>query len=112
MHASLIIGALALLACVEGFRTHTAFKVRSSLQMAELSVGEYEKVEFTELESKGEGFGKYRIAATIKSADMNEFLDEYKKEMQRRKVTFPGFRSGYVLCFVRFFALCVVGCRS
>jgi hypothetical protein len=111
----MIVGAFALLAvAVDAFRTTSSFKVRSgptSLSMGkELSIGEYENVEFTQLEEKGEGFGKYRIAATIKSAAMNEFLDEYKKEMQRRKVTFPGFRPGklppYVMPDVRKYLVC------
>mmetsp|Transcript_18769 Transcript_18769/g.31622 ORF Transcript_18769/g.31622 Transcript_18769/m.31622 type:complete len:172 (-) Transcript_18769:507-1022(-) len=85
------------------------FRLHSSLRM-ELDVGEYENVDFTKLETISDAFGKYRMEVTIKASEMNESLEAYKKEMQRRKVSFPGFRAGklppYVMPDVRKYLVC------
>ena len=81
-----------------------------------LKTGEFEGVEFKSLDSISsvtssvQGLGKYSLSATITKAEMNSFLNEYKEEMKRRKVVFPGFRAGklppYVMGDVRKYLVC------
>lgn len=66
------------------------------LKAQELDVGDFNAV-FTKIADMGVmggGRGKYRLEATIKNKDMNSYLEEYKEEMKKRKVVFPGFRAG------------------
>lgn len=74
------------------------------LQMA-LDVGEYENVKFEEVGTFSSDVLKFRLEATLAKSDMNVFLNEYKDEMKRRGVVFPGFRPGklppYVMGDVR-----------
>jgi len=76
----------------------------------ELTTGDYERVKFVQVADLSSTFGKFRMEATLKSSEMNEFLNEYKKEMQRRKVLFPGFRPGklppYVMPDIRKYLVC------
>ena len=51
----------------------------------EMKLGDFTDVKFRR-ESGSKQLGKYTIEATIKKADMNSFLEEYKGEMARRKV--------------------------
>lgn len=51
----------------------------------DMKLGDFEGVKFRR-ESGNKQLGKYSIEATIKKADMNSFLEEYKGEMARRKV--------------------------
>jgi hypothetical protein len=83
----------------------------SSIRMGiELTTGDYERVKFVQVADLSSTFGKFRMEATLKSSEMNEFLNEYKKEMQRRKVLFPGFRPGklppYVMPDIRKYLVC------
>lgn len=83
----------------------------SSIRMGiELTTGDYERVKFVQVADLSSTFGKFRMEATLKSGEMNEFLNEYKKEMQRRKVLFPGFRPGklppYVMPDIRKYLVC------
>jgi len=78
-----------------------------------LKTGEFEGVEFKSLDTSSssvQGLGKYSLSATITKAEMNSFLNEYKEEMKRRKVVFPGFRAGklppYVMGDVRKYLVC------
>jgi hypothetical protein len=74
-----------------------SFSSRLSSSQDELNIGEYKDVTFSKvsgvLESDSD-ISKYRIEATIKSKELNSFLNEYKDEMKKRKVVFPGFRPG------------------
>ena len=102
---------LFLLATLGGaFRWTSASRgMRVSLGMSALDLGDFEDTEFTLLSGNKE-LGKYGLKATIKKADMNSFLNEYKEEMARRKVVFPGFRAGklppYVMGDVRKYLVC------
>jgi hypothetical protein len=64
----------------------------------------------TQLENVDSGRYKYRLQATIPKKDMNVYLKEYKDEMSKRKVSFPGFRPGslppYVMPDVRKYLVC------
>lgn len=64
--------------------------------------------EVTTIDSKN--LNQYKLDATIKAKEFNTYLVEYKQEMKRRKVTFPGFRSGnlppYVMGDVRRYLIC------
>jgi len=75
----------------------------SSLLGQTLNTGDFENAVFEKLDdpavtfsSDGNSFsiGKYSLQATIKSKDFNDYLQEYKAEMKRKKVIFPGFRPG------------------
>ena len=47
----------------------------------------------TEYESKKvSNLFQYSLKAKIPAKEMNVYLDEYKEEMKKRKVVFPGFR--------------------
>lgn len=77
----------------------------------DLDVGDFEDVEFIKVGSGAvPRIGEYQIKATIPSKQMNSFLDEYKEEMRKRKVVFPGFRAGklppYVMGDVRRYLVC------
>jgi len=82
-------------------------RIRSSAIRMKLDVGEYENIKFEKISdiNAESGLGKYRLEATIASSEMNVYLNEYKDEMKRRKVVFPGFRAGklppYVMGDVR-----------
>lgn len=77
---------------------------------SELLKGEREKITFEKLESVNDKVAKYSITGTIASSEMNVYLEEYKEEMKRRKVVFPGFRAGklppYVMADVRKYIVC------
>jgi len=70
----------------------------------ELEVGEFEDVKFARIEGDAKK-GKYSLSGVIRSKEMNSYLAEYKEEMKRRRVVFPGFRAGklppYVMTDVR-----------
>jgi hypothetical protein len=82
----------------------------SRLYSTELLKGEREKITFEKLESVNDKIAKYSITGTIASSEMNVYLEEYKEEMKRRKVVFPGFRAGklppYVMADVRKYIVC------
>ena len=61
----------------------------SSLPLIKLDTGDFEGVSFVQLNDDN-GIGKFNIDASISSAELNDILDEYKAEMKRRKVVFPG----------------------
>lgn len=72
---------------------------------AELDTGDF-NCEFTRVAPTVlQNIASFKLAATIKSKDLNIYLNEYKDEMKRRKVVFPGFRAGklppYVMPDVR-----------
>ena len=63
----------------------------------ELEVGEYEGAVFKKIGGVMDPTSKiqrYRLEHTMKPKETNAFLNEYKAEMKRRKVIFPGFRPG------------------
>ena len=63
----------------------------------ELEVGEYEGAVFKKVGGAIDPSSKiqrYRLEHTMKPKETNAFLNEYKAEMKRRKVIFPGFRPG------------------
>lgn len=63
----------------------------------ELEVGEYEGAVFKKVGGVMDASSKiqrYRLEHTMKPKETNAFLNEYKAEMKRRKVIFPGFRPG------------------
>lgn len=81
------------------YRTNHAFKsnkITSSRRYLaeELDVGEVENIKFTKIGEMGSDLNKYRIEGTIKSKQLNVYLEQYKDEMRSRKVIFPGFRPG------------------
>ena len=84
--------------------------IQSALRLADLTTGEFEHVKISKVNEIADNFGKFKVEATIKSSEMNEFLKEYMEEMKRRKVNFPGFRPGklppYVMGDVRRYLVC------
>ena len=76
----------------------------------ELDVGEFENVVFKRASTVTDTIGKYTLDAVVPSAALNSYLEEYKDEMKRRKVVFPGFRAGklppYVMGDVRKYLVC------
>lgn len=62
----------------------------------ELDLGGIENMEFTRLTRISPTIAKYRLEGFIKSKECNSYLEEYKAEMKRRKVKFPGFRVGFL----------------
>ncbi len=75
-----------------------------------LDKGEFDISVFKKVEDITDTIGRYVVEATIPSSDMNSFLNEYKEEMKRRKVIFPGFRAGslppHVMGDVRRYLVC------
>ena len=59
----------------------------------------------TKISDVSYGVSKYRFTGELTKASLDSYLDEYKEEMKRRKVRFPGFRPGkmppYVMGDVR-----------
>jgi len=99
---ALIVFFLVILGSVLGFRMHSARLTRLTRSfdlIMELDTGDYENVKFTKVADIG-SVSKYRLEATLSAAEMNVYLEEYKDEMKRRKVVFPGFRPGKLPPFV------------
>jgi hypothetical protein len=90
-------------------RPHRHAAASSSLWMS-LQTGDFENVKFSKLSTSPSGPSRFGLSAVITKADMNSFLNEYKEEMKRRKVVFPGFRAGklppYVMGDVRKYLVC------
>lgn len=86
---------------------HSSQALKSTI---ELDVGEFENVQFTKIGTISPVISKYRVEALIKAKSFNEYLIEYKAEMKRRKVIFPGFRPGslppFVMGDVRKYLIC------
>ena len=62
-----------------------------------MEIGEYEGASFTRLSGvldTSSAIQKYRLEHTVKPKETTSFLNEYKAEMKKRKVIFPGFRPG------------------
>ena len=82
----------------------------SSTEEVEMDVGEFEQAVFKKVADVGDNISKYTLEATIEKAALNSYLLEYKEEMKRRKVLFPGFRAGklppYVMPDVRKYLVC------
>lgn len=76
----------------------------------ELDVGDFEQTLFKKTAIVKGNVGKYTLEATIEKSAFNSYLLEYKEEMKRRKVLFPGFRAGklppYVMPDVRKYLVC------
>ena len=63
--------------------------------MSALDVGEFENTKFTKIaDGTSKNIDKYRVESVIKSKELNSYLNEYKEEMKKRRVVFPGFRPG------------------
>ncbi len=73
-----------------------ALKYGAFKMLADLETGDFQNVIFTNIDtsSSRSDTKKFKLEATIKSKDFNEYLKEYKEEIKRRKVVFPGFRPG------------------
>jgi len=66
---------------------HAAVARTTSLQLSqtELTTGDFDGAVFEKLDSVSPRIGKYKLTATVKSSEMNSYLDEYKAEMKRRR---------------------------
>ena len=82
-----------------GFAPSSGFISRYALKMSDLDTGDFEDVKFEKVADIG-NIGKYKLEATLPASEMNTYLNEYKDEMKRRKVSFPGFRPGKLPPFV------------
>ena len=74
-------------------------------------VGDLEGVDvFEQVEQIGEDRGLFKLTATVNKKEMKKMMEEYKTEMKKRKVSFPGFRPGslppYVMVDVRKYIVC------
>ena len=76
----------------QGYRSNTRLRKFYNA----LDVGDFENVAFQKVEQLSSDIGKFRVEATVTAGDMDSFLDEYKEEMNDRKVIFPGFRPGKI----------------
>ncbi len=79
---------------------HTSLKAHcrhSMLSMvSELNTGDFD-CDFAKTDyksTKASNLFQYSLKAKIPAKEMNVYLDEYKEEMKKRKVVFPGFRPG------------------
>ena len=84
--------------------------LQMSTEEIEMDVGEFEQAVFKKTAVVKDNVGKYTLEATIEKGALNSYLLEYKEEMKRRKVLFPGFRAGklppYVMPDVRKYLVC------
>lgn len=102
---------LLCLALVSSFRIgvprRAAFRRSAILMSQEIDVGEFDcdliKTDFQS--TKAMNLFEYELKAKIPAKEMKTYLEEYKDEMRKRKVIFPGFRPGklppYVMGDVR-----------
>ena len=81
---------------------------RGPLRMSqEIDTGEFDcELQQTDFKStKAMNLFEYELKAKIPAKEMKSYLEEYKDEMKKRKVVFPGFRPGklppYVMGDVR-----------
>jgi hypothetical protein len=111
----LILTLVAIIAMVaNGFqlRPLTMSRGISNLHMmSDLDTGDFEGVKrFSKVSDVSGKISKYLLEATIDKKELNSYLEEYKEEMKRRKVVFPGFRAGklppYVMADVRKYLVC------
>lgn len=117
LRAFMMLLIVGLVAVTQGFAPTrgplTRLRQLRQLQ-GSLQTGEFQGVEFLQLDDSTTagvaGLAQYSLSATITKAEMNSFLNEYKEEMKRRKVVFPGFRAGklppYVMGDVRKYLVC------
>jgi hypothetical protein len=86
------------------------YAIKMSFEEIEMDVGEFEQAIFKKTAVVKGNVGKYTLEATIEKAALNSYFLEYKEEMKRRKVLFPGFRAGklppYVMPDVRKYLVC------
>jgi hypothetical protein len=112
MSKFLFICVAFLLVSASAFQLPTRMTATSRLfMMNELSTGDFQGIKTFQKISEVKGnVGKYVLEATIDKKELNSYLDEYKDEMKRRKVVFPGFRAGklppYVMGDVRKYLVC------
>jgi hypothetical protein len=99
---------LAFLASTEAFfrgvpttRTNIIQQAKT-LANIELDVGTFGETQFSVKELLASDFGIFRLSTVIAKADMKTMLNEYKDEMKKRKVSFPGFRAGVVSSYQQF----------
>jgi hypothetical protein len=69
-----------------------SFRPNIRLQSTEtpLDIGEFENVQFTLKESLPNRVNKYQVIAVLKPKDTNGYLNDYKEEIKKRGVIFPG----------------------
>lgn len=99
---------------ISKFPSHFVKKVGSSFNelqnSAQLEVGEVENVVFTLEENGKDNVNKYKVVGSLKPRETNAYLADYKAEIQKRGVVFPGFRAGklppYVMGDVRRYIVC------
>jgi hypothetical protein len=87
------------------------FAIRmSTVDGVEMETGDFEQASFKKVANVKDNIAKYTLEAIIEKSSMNSYLLEYKEEMKRRKVLFPGFRAGklppYVMADVRKYLVC------
>ena len=88
-------------------KTISTSKLSNSVQ---LEVGEVENVVFTLEETGKDNVNKYKVVGSLKPRETNAYLIDYKAEISKRGVVFPGFRAGklppYVMGDVRRYIVC------
>ena len=90
---------LSLLSLSQAFLRHPLAKLTARTRLSsqqQLDIGEF-NADFKQIDSASIDIGKFRLQATIKSKELNSYLEEYKAELKKRKVSFPGFRPGNVI---------------
>lgn len=106
---SLLVSSNAFLARSTIPRTMN-YALKMSTEEIEMDCGEFEQAVFKKTATISGNVGKFTLEATIEKAALNSYLLEYKEEMKRRKVLFPGFRAGklppYVMPDVRKYLVC------
>ena len=67
-------------------------KIKSTtlFESVNLDVGEVENVAFTLEETLPNKVNKYKVKGTLKPKETNAYLADYKAEIQKRGIVFPG----------------------
>lgn len=75
--------------CVGFVRTGSRFfKLATSLK--ELNVDDFEGAQFTEIQTVNDVISKFKLAASVPISQMDSYLAEYKGELKKRGIKFPG----------------------
>lgn len=109
MSVLIAFAILSLLFAASAFRIAPLRHLRHKMYMGSdaMDTGDFEcSLEQTDYKSnKAVNLFEYTLKAKIPAKEMKVYLEEYKDEMKKRKVVFPGFRPGklppYVMTDVR-----------
>ena len=79
--------------------------------ISQMDVGEFKNLQFEKISIINDNICKYRVIGAVEAKDSNQYMKDYKEEVKKRGVLFPGFRAGklppavmqdarrYIVCF-------------